>query len=153
MNATALRIALQDAASTRALGRALSQAVQGGLAICLRGALGAGKTTLCQGFIEDRTGIPFAPSPTFTLLQAYPGGLYHLDLYRLEATDLQEFGIEEIMAPDAVLLVEWPERAEPALPDDRLEVRLRGDGLSRNAELTARGAAAEAALRRLRWPA
>jgi tRNA threonylcarbamoyl adenosine modification protein YjeE len=136
---------------TRALGAALAQAVQGGLAICLHGELGAGKTTLCQGFIEERTGIPFAPSPTFTLLQAYPGELYHLDLYRLESSDLQEFGLEEILAPDAVLLIEWPERAERALPEDSLDVFLTERGSGRTAEFAARGPRAKAALSRLRW--
>ncbi len=125
--------------------------MQEGLAICLHGGLGAGKTTLCQGFIEERTGIPFAQSPTFTLLQAYPGELYHLDLYRLETTDLQEFGLEEILAPQAVLLIEWPERARAALPEDRLEVYLAESGGGRTAEIVARGLRAEAALSRLRW--
>ncbi len=134
------------------MGSALSDAVEEGLAICLFGELGAGKTTLCQGFIAARTGIAFAQSPTFTLLQAYPGELYHLDLYRLERTDLQEFGIEEIFAPDAVLLIEWPERAEGALPDDRLEVRLRREGDERAAEVLARGPRAKRAQERLRWP-
>ncbi len=146
------RIALRDAEETRAFGAALSDAVEGGLAVCLFGALGAGKTTLCQGFIAARTGIPYAPSPTFTLLQAYPGELYHLDLYRLERTDLQEFGLEEILAPQAVLLIEWPERAAAALPEERLEVRLDGQGEGRSLELSARGERAEQALRRLRWP-
>ncbi len=146
------RITLRGEAETRALGRAISRAAQGGLAICLYGEMGAGKTTLCQGFIEDRTGIAFAASPTFTLLAAYPGEIYHLDLYRLESTDLQEFGIEEVLAPDAVLLIEWPERAGAALPEDRLEIRLAPDEDGRSADLSARGLRAQEALGRLRWP-
>lgn len=139
--------------ASRALGAALSSAVEGGLAICLRGELGAGKTTVSQGFIAARTGIDYAPSPTFTLLQAYPGALYHLDLYRLEHTDLQEFGLEEILAPDAVLLVEWPERAPEGIFPQRLEIRLTASGEGRTAEIAAYGERAEAALGRLRWPA
>lgn len=144
---------LPDAEATRELGRALSRAVHGGLIIALQGELGAGKTTLSQGFIEERTGIAYARSPTFTLLQAYPGGLYHLDLYRLSGTDLVEFGIEELLAPDAVVLVEWPERAKGALPQDRLEVRLHPEGQGRVAEIRALGDAARAAMQRLGWPA
>jgi tRNA threonylcarbamoyl adenosine modification protein YjeE len=147
------RIELDGPEATRALGQALARAVKGGLCILLRGELGAGKTTLCQGFIEDRTGIAYAPSPTFTLLQAYPGGLYHLDLYRLAQADLREFDMEEIFAPDALLLVEWPERAEGDWPPDRLEIRLAGEGEQRVAELAAKGPAAEEALDRLGWPA
>jgi tRNA threonylcarbamoyl adenosine modification protein YjeE len=138
--------------ATRDLGRALADAVRGGLCILLHGELGAGKTTLCQGFIEARTGIAYAPSPTFTLLQAYPGGLYHLDLYRLERADLREFDMEEILAPDAVLLVEWPERAAGGWPDDRLEISLQGEGAGRRASLDAYGPLAQDALERVRWP-
>ena len=145
-----VRVQLPDADATRRLGEALSAAVEGGMTICLRGDLGAGKTTLCQGFIARRTGIDYAPSPTFTLLQTYPGALYHLDLYRLPATDLQEFGLEDILAPEAVLLIEWPERAEASLPEERIEVRLRPEGTGREAELSARGPQAETALARLR---
>lgn len=143
---------LPDPEATRALGRALADAVEGGLCVLLRGDLGAGKTTLCQGFIESRTGIPYAPSPTFTLLQAYPGGLYHLDLYRLERADLREFDMEEILAPDAVLLVEWPQRATGGWPEDRLEIRLEARGEHRRATLEAFGAQAQEALERVRWP-
>jgi len=146
-------IELAGSDATRALGRALADAVEGGLCILLRGDLGAGKTTLCQGFIEARTGIAYASSPTFTLLQAYPGGLYHLDLYRLAQADLREFDLEDILAPDAVLLVEWPERAEEGWPADRLEIRLTGEGEHRQAAVEAYGQAAEGVLRRLRWPA
>ncbi len=146
------RIELDGPDATRALGRALAAAVQGGICILLRGDLGAGKTTLCQGFIETRTGIAFAPSPTFTLLRAYPGELYHLDLYRLGTADLREFDMEEIMAPDAVLLVEWPERAEGDWPAERLDIALTGQGDTRLATLEACGDSAESALARLRWP-
>ena len=146
------QIELRGADATRSLGRALAGAVQGGLCILLEGELGAGKTTLCQGFIEARTGIPYAPSPTFTLLQSYPGGLYHLDLYRLAQADLREFDLEEILAPESVLLVEWPGRAR-GWPEDRLEIALAGDGELRTAIFAPFGAAAQAALERLRWPA
>lgn len=142
---------LADAEATRRLGSLIADAAEPGLVIALYGEVGAGKTTLCQGFIERRTGIAGAPSPTFTLLQAYPGALYHLDLYRLEETDLREFGIEEILAPDAVLLVEWPERAGGNLPPERLEIWLRAADGGRTARLVSRGEAAERLLGRLRW--
>jgi len=143
---------LRGPEAARGFGEALADAVDGGLAILLYGELGAGKTTLCQGFIARRTGIAYAPSPTFTLLQAYPGGLYHLDLYRLERADLREFDMEEIFSPAAVLLVEWPERASGQWPDDRLEIRLEGRGETRRLTCEARGPLARRALARLRWP-
>lgn len=144
-------IRLENPEATRRLGDALGAAAGPGLVVALRGEVGAGKTTLCQGFIARRTGIAFAPSPTFTLLQAYPGGLYHLDLYRLEATDLTEFGLEDILAPDALLLIEWPERAGAHLPKERLEILLEPDGAGRSASLSAAGAVPEETVHRLRW--
>lgn len=144
---------LRDAEETRRLGRALADAARPGLVIALQGEVGAGKTTLCQGFIERRTGIPYATSPTFTLLQAYPEALYHLDLYRLESTDLSEFGIEEILAPDALLLVEWPERAGSHMPEDRLTVSIEVPEEGRVAHLEAHGEIARRTLVSLRWTA
>lgn len=148
-----LHLTLVNADVTRRLGRELGRAAEPGLVIALHGEVGAGKTTLCQGFIEHRTGIEHATSPTFTLLQAYPGALYHLDLYRLAATDLSEFGLEEILAPDAILLVEWPERAGRHLPPERLEIWLEESREGRSARLLALGPVAERTLSRLGWAA
>jgi len=57
-------------------------------------------------------------SPTFTLLHEYDGSLdgkavklYHLDVYRLEGErQLETLGLEELLTPDALVLVEWGDK-------------------------------------------
>jgi hypothetical protein len=143
---------LEDEAATLAFAQWLAGYIEPGEFITLTGDLGAGKTTLARGFLRALTGDEQleAPSPTFTLIQTYDGPAYpivHADFYRLRGADeLHQLGWDEII-DGAVTLLEWPEKAESVLPDDRLEIALRFDATRgdsfRRAELTARGAAAE----------
>ena len=99
-----------------------------GEAVCLFGPLGAGKSTLARGLVRAlTTPDEEAPSPTFTLVQAYEGRdfpLAHFDLYRLaRADEAYELGLDEALEVGAAV-IEWPERLGAALPPDRLEVRL-----------------------------
>ena len=78
-----------------------------------------------------------------------PLPLFHADFYRLAgAEEALDLGLEERAAP-GVLVVEWPERAESALPEEALRVRLaeiEGDPDGRSIAFEAAGEAAEAAL-------
>jgi tRNA threonylcarbamoyladenosine biosynthesis protein TsaE len=96
---------------------------QEGLVICLRGDLGAGKTTLAQGIARGLgVGEPVT-SPSFTLVHEYRGRLavYHLDLYRLEPEAVWDLGLTEYLGR-GVTLVEWPEKLGPLLPPQYLWV-------------------------------
>ena len=85
----------------------------------LHGELGAGKTVFAKG-IGAGLGIDPAEvnSPTFTIVNQHDGPagkmrMYHLDLYRIEggADEIYELGLEEMLnEPDAVVVIEWPER-------------------------------------------
>ena len=97
--------------------------------VAFYGEMGAGKTTLIRA-ICDRLGVTDAvSSPTFALVNHYVGdggrNIYHFDFYRFdrleEAFDL---GYDEYFDSDALCLVEWPEKIEPLLPDDTLNVRI-----------------------------
>jgi tRNA threonylcarbamoyladenosine biosynthesis protein TsaE len=126
--ATRAEVQLGDLGATRDLGRRLATLVQGGDTIALCGPLGAGKTELARALIRARAGAEIeVPSPSFTLVQDYRlAGLTirHIDLYRVEApSELIELGLEA-PAGDEAWLIEWPERAEALLPEDRLEVTL-----------------------------
>lgn len=137
-------IALPDVAATLALGKRLGAQLKAGDFVCLRGDLGAGKTTLARAAIEAWTGsAEDAPSPTYTLVQTYDGPrgeLWHVDLYRLKrAEDAWELGLEDAFAA-AACLIEWPERLQGNLPANRLDVALSFVGEGRSAALTGYGA-------------
>jgi tRNA threonylcarbamoyladenosine biosynthesis protein TsaE len=115
--------------STRWVGERLGELLQGGDAIGLIGDLGAGKTLLVQG-IARGLGVPDevpVTSPTFTLINDYPGGrllLHHADLYRIErAAELAEIGFDELIGGTGVIAVEWSDRFA-VLPADSLEIRM-----------------------------
>ena len=105
---------------TVALGGQLAALARAGDVIALCGPLGVGKTTLARGFLAGLGHTGEVPSPSFALVQPYEAlnpPAWHVDLYRLEdGSELQELGLDS--AGDAVLLVEWPERAgDNAWPD------------------------------------
>jgi tRNA threonylcarbamoyl adenosine modification protein YjeE len=111
--------------------------------VALRGPLGAGKTELARALIWARAGAMIeVPSPSYTLLQEYrlPDlAIRHIDLYRIaDAAELAELGLDAPRSDEA-WLIEWPERAEAALPADRLDVELyQGDAPdARSARLVA----------------
>jgi len=105
-----------SADETIALGRKLVDRLSPPKIVLLRGDLGAGKTTLVKGIAagfhaaaeEDVT------SPTFTLIHEYHGPsakLYHIDLYRVDtARQLETLGLDDLIADNSVLLIEWGEK-------------------------------------------
>jgi tRNA threonylcarbamoyladenosine biosynthesis protein TsaE len=105
---------------TAAAGAALARAVRAGDVITLSGPLGVGKTAFARGLIMALGHVGEVPSPSFAIVQPYEDldpPLWHVDLYRIEnEAEIDELGLDA--AADAVLLVEWPERAGPhAWPD------------------------------------
>ena len=112
----------------RSWGERLGHAATAPLAIAISGELGAGKTTLAQAICRGAGVRDFVTSPTFALVQRYDGArfpVYHLDLYRLDsAQELVNIGWDDVLRDDALVLIEWPERAEGRLPDDALHLEL-----------------------------
>ena len=108
--------------------------------IALTGELGAGKTTVSRGLIQEISGDIEVPSPTYTLLQTYPADgfdVYHFDFYRLEKPeDCLELGLADALDYGASLM-EWPERLGRYLPEDNLSVNITFRGEGRLATLTA----------------
>jgi tRNA threonylcarbamoyladenosine biosynthesis protein TsaE len=99
---------------TIALGRALAKSLKRPSTVLLVGDLGAGKTTLTKGIVEGlgAASPEEVTSPTFTLVHDYGGGVFHVDLYRLETErEAASLGLDDFFErDDAVVLVEWGER-------------------------------------------
>ena len=104
---------LEDEQATSALGARLAAVAVAGDVITLSGPLGVGKTALARGFISRLGYAGEVPSPSFAIVQPYEDlrpPVWHVDLYRIEdPAEMAELGLDS--ASDAVLLVEWPERA------------------------------------------
>jgi tRNA threonylcarbamoyladenosine biosynthesis protein TsaE len=118
---------------TYAFGRRFAQRLKVGDCVALIGDLGAGKTALARG-IAMGLGLAdqrMVSSPTFVLVQEYPTQpkLFHIDLYRLRqpAIELADLGLDEMLA-EGVILIEWADRAEDALPKNRWEVQIKSIG-------------------------
>ena len=112
---TSTRHFLPDEAATTAFGTALAAELRPGDLVLLEGDLGAGKSTLARALIRALVGDRAleVPSPSFSLVQPYEsavGPILHADLYRLgSAGEVDELGLFD--RPDAIVIVEWPERA------------------------------------------
>lgn len=117
---------------TRALGRTLAQALQGGAVVAFTGDLGAGKTAFVSGMAEGLGIEERVTSPTFTIVNEYEGGrlpLFHFDMYRLGSADeLFHIGWEDYLARNGVCAVEWSENVDEALDGDAIRVDIsRGE--------------------------
>jgi tRNA threonylcarbamoyladenosine biosynthesis protein TsaE len=124
-----LTVEIRTADDMRRLGERLAARLRAGDLVLLRGALGAGKTTLVQGIGEGLDVRGPVTSPTFVLARVHPalsGGppLVHVDAYRLaDWDDLETLDVEATL-DEAVTVVEWGEGLVEGLADDRLEVRI-----------------------------
>jgi tRNA threonylcarbamoyladenosine biosynthesis protein TsaE len=111
---------------TTAAGEALARIVRAGDVITLSGPLGVGKTALARGFIKALGHEGEVPSPSFAIVQPYDDvelPVWHIDLYRIEdSAEIEELGLDA--AADAVLLVEWPDRAGTDLWSEALGLSL-----------------------------
>jgi tRNA threonylcarbamoyladenosine biosynthesis protein TsaE len=102
------------------VGRKLVKILKPPQLLLLRGELGTGKTTLVKGIAQalDAAEPDEVTSPTFTLVHEYDGTregkpikLFHIDVYRLEGErQLETLGLEELLTPDSLVLVEWGDK-------------------------------------------
>jgi tRNA threonylcarbamoyladenosine biosynthesis protein TsaE len=119
-------VILADEQATAAAGAALANVVRPGDVITLSGPLGVGKTALARGLLSALGQKGEVPSPSFAIVQPYEElepPVWHVDLYRIEEpSELDELGLDT--AAEAVLLVEWPERAGADLWPEALGLSL-----------------------------
>lgn len=130
MPITTRTIEAPDEAALASLAEDVAAVLAPGDVVALSGDLGMGKSVFARAALRALADDPDldVPSPTFTIAQGYDLPRFpvlHADLYRLSgADDLTEIGFDAAMR-SGVVLVEWPERAPEALPDDSLVVAIR----------------------------
>lgn len=104
---------LADEAATLKMGAQLAPLIHPPMIIYLQGELGAGKTTLMRGLLEELGYQASVKSPSYTLVEEYnlaSFNLYHFDLYRLNNTrELLNLGFDDYLHSTSVCVIEWPE--------------------------------------------
>jgi tRNA threonylcarbamoyladenosine biosynthesis protein TsaE len=129
MSPTPLEIRCDGPAATQTVAAAIARILLPGDVLFLDGDLGAGKTTFTQGLARAMGVEEVVTSPTFALVRSYPTAfgieLIHADVYRLDhLADIVALGLPEMIDDGAVAVIEWGERAGPAVGAERLHVRL-----------------------------
>jgi len=113
---------------TRRIGMRLGGEIKLGDVICLQGDLGAGKTTFAQGLAQGWGSQDAVSSPTFMLVNLYRRAngeqIFHLDAYRLESIPEAEELDFDSMLTEGALIIEWPERLDGLVPNERLWINL-----------------------------
>jgi tRNA threonylcarbamoyladenosine biosynthesis protein TsaE len=141
---------LADPAATAAAGAALARGLHGGMIVTLSGELGSGKTTLVRGMLRALGWQGPVKSPSYALVEHYEFPslyFYHFDFYRLEGSaEWDSTGFGEYFRPDALVVIEWPERVSARLPEVDVAARLALTEPGRSLELRAHTAAGEACL-------
>ncbi len=109
----AARYLTDSESETERVGTEVAGQLAPGAVVLLYGELGAGKTAFVRGMavalgIDSRE----VSSPTFTLIQEYRGRLRleHVDLYRVSGREVEDLGLEELVAEDAIVVIEWADR-------------------------------------------
>jgi tRNA threonylcarbamoyladenosine biosynthesis protein TsaE len=128
----------RSGADTVEVGRKLARLLTPPQLLILRGDLGTGKTTLVKGIAEalDAAEADEVTSPTFTLIHEYDGTrdgqpvkLFHLDVYRLESErQLETLGLDELLTPEALVLVEWGEKFKSIRKKATGEIAITAEG-------------------------
>ncbi|WP_346798959.1 tRNA (adenosine(37)-N6)-threonylcarbamoyltransferase complex ATPase subunit type 1 TsaE [Halomonas sp. Bachu 37] len=123
-----MQVQLESEEAQVAFGKALGQALAGRGRVHLEGELGAGKTTLTRGILQAHGHEGAVKSPTYTLVEPYDidgRHIYHLDLYRLgDPEELEFLGGRDLLAEDALCIIEWASRGEGWLPPPDIQINL-----------------------------
>ena len=124
------RIISNSPAETERIGEKLAQSLNGTEVIALFGGLGMGKTAFTRGLCRGLGVADGVSSPTFALVNEYSGkvNIYHFDMYRVTTwDDLYSTGFFDYI-DTGVLVIEWSENIEGALPDNALKITIsRGE--------------------------
>lgn len=151
MTQNTLTLSLPDEDATTALAERFAPLLTGqapgtsaGGRIHLHGDLGAGKTHFVRALLRACGVTGRIKSPSYALLESYKVSslyFYHLDFYRFsDPREWVDAGFRDILQDNAVVLIEWPEKAGDLLPEPDLDLHLDYCGDGRLATLDAHSA-------------
>ncbi|WP_408955566.1 tRNA (adenosine(37)-N6)-threonylcarbamoyltransferase complex ATPase subunit type 1 TsaE [Natroniella sp. ANB-PHB2] len=127
-----LKMETNNPEETFNLGKEIGKRLTHGGIVCLQGDLGAGKTVLAKGICRGLGVEEEITSPTYKVVNEYRGKLkvYHMDLYRIKnEEELYDVGFEDYLySGEGVTIIEWPDKAGVLMPDNYLDINLRGEG-------------------------
>lgn len=112
---------------TECFAEEFAKQIKDGTVIAFTGGMGMGKTAFTRGFAKGMGNACDVSSPTFAIVNDYGGEphLYHFDMYRIESwEDLYSTGFFDYMNDNSVLLIEWSENIENALPDNTVFINI-----------------------------
>ena len=115
-------------ADTEALAARLAEKLRGGEVIAFTGSMGMGKTAFTRGLVAGLGGGDVVSSPTFALVNEYEARLavQHFDMYRVSGwDDLYSTGFFDYLDTGSVLVIEWSENIDGALPDDVIRIDMQ----------------------------
>ncbi len=121
----------RNESETKELGRRLGERLKSGDVVFLYGELGSGKTTLVKGIasvhgIKERD----ITSASFTIIAEHSGTVpfYHIDLYRVQKERVDELGLHEYLNGEGISVIEWAEKAEGEIQDNKIKVHISYTG-------------------------
>jgi len=109
------------------LGVDFSKKLKAGDVVAFYGGLGVGKTYFIKGICRGLGVKDNVLSPSFTIINEYTGDLkiYHIDFYRIEkVNELREIGIEEYLYNSGICLIEWADKVESLLPQNKIDIKI-----------------------------
>lgn len=92
------------------------------------GGMGMGKTAFTRGLARGLGIGEGVSSPTFALVHEYRGRLpvYHFDMFRVTGwDDLYSTGFFDYLESGGVLVIEWSENIEAAIPPEAIRITIR----------------------------
>jgi len=121
----------RNLADTENIAEEIAMSLKKGDFLALYGEMGAGKTAFVRGLVKAIIPecLPLVHSPTFAIVNEYVGEkltIYHFDLYRIKSEeDLYSTGFYDYPANDCVIITEWSELFESALPQNAIKVKIK----------------------------
>lgn len=118
----------KSVADTEKLAARLAEKLRGGEVIAFTGSMGMGKTAFTRGLVEALGGGDVVSSPTFALVNEYAARLtvQHFDMYRVSGwDDLYSTGLFDYLDTDSVLVIEWSENIDGALPENTIRIDMQ----------------------------